>query len=104
MFALQGRCSSLSDLLSLRTSLRQQEFMLQAALSDVQKELRSWARHRQSHESRGDRVPRELCIVWDELGERERELAMDVIQVRAALRETILEIQQRIKQPRGAAG
>lgn len=96
MFTLQGRYASLADLVDLRVSLRQQEFLLARALRDVQEELRCWARHRQVRESCGESVPKELCVVWEELTERERELAMDVVQVRSALVEANREIQNRL--------
>lgn len=103
MFRLQERCASLADLIDLRASLRRQEILLQSALREVQAELRSWSRHRRVREACGERVPRELCLVWDELGERERELALDALQVRAALAETSREIQQRLERPRPVA-
>ena len=96
MFTMQDRFASLSDLVSLRVSLRQHEFLLNGALRDVHEELRCWARHRRVREACGERVPHELCVVWDELTERERELAIDVVQVRSALVEANREIQQRL--------
>ena len=103
MFTMQGRFNSLSDLLSLRVSLRQQQFLLSGALQDVQEELRCWARHRRSREACGKQVPHELCVVWEELTERERELAMDVVQVYSALGEANREIQDRLHSSRPVA-
>ena len=104
MFTLQGRYASLKDLVDLRVSLRQQEFLLNTALHDVQEELKCWARHRQARENCGERVPRELSEVWEDLTERERELAMDVLQVRAAIVEANREIQHRLHPTRPLAG
>jgi hypothetical protein len=96
MFRLQDRGPSLSDLVDLRASLRRQEILLLGALRDVQSELRSWALHRRSREAIGARVPRELCVLWEELAERERELALDLLQVRAAHAEVNRGIQGRL--------
>ena len=103
MFTMQGRFNSLSDLLSLRVSLRQQQFLLNGALQDVQEELRCWARHRRAREACGKQVPHELCVVWEELTERERELAMDVVQVHSALAEANREIQDHLHATRPVA-
>ncbi|MGE3173546.1 MAG: hypothetical protein AB7O97_13060 [Planctomycetota bacterium] len=92
MFSLRDRGNSLSDLVEMRASLRRQQIVLTGALRDVQSELRSWERHRTACAAQGTAVPRELGILWEELGDRERELAMDVVQVEAALRETNAEI------------
>ena len=96
MFRLEDRGPSLSDLVDLRASLRRQEILLLGALRDVQSELRSWAMHRRSREAVGAPVARELCVLWEELGERERELALDLLQVRAALAEVNRGIQGRL--------
>ena len=87
MLRLHERCPTLSDLVDLRAALRRQDLMLQGALRDVQSELRCWERHREEQEANHREVPRELVMVWDELRERERELALDALQVRSALAE-----------------
>jgi|SoiMethySBSTD1v2_1073268.scaffolds.fasta_scaffold3915278_1 hypothetical protein len=92
MFRFTDR-PSLSDLFDARAALRRQEVVLLGAMRDVQTELRSWQGHRLAQEASGRNVPRELCMLWEELAERERELALDLIQVRAALREAQREIQ-----------
>jgi hypothetical protein len=99
-----GRCHvSLADLIALRTTLRQQEFVLRSALSNVQAELRSWHEHRHEHELEGKPVPRELKMVWEELAERERALAVDLLQVQTVLRETIRDVQDALR-PHPRAG
>jgi hypothetical protein len=102
MFRFHERCRTLSDLVELRASLRRQDLALSGALRDVQTELRSWEQHRAARAAAGQPVPRELALVWDELAERERELAMDQLQVRAALGEANREIRNRLS-PRPVA-
>jgi hypothetical protein len=103
MFVLQGRVHSLADLLEMRAMLRRQDTLVGTALADVQSEIRSWNRHRKAHELLCEPVPRELCMIWEELETRERELALDVLQIRAALQETNAEIQQKLHRPRTKA-
>jgi hypothetical protein len=79
--------------------LRRQETMVGTALADVQSEIRNWNRHRRAHEFVRDPVPRELCVLWEELDSRERELALDVLQIRAALAETNAEIRLKLHRP-----
>jgi hypothetical protein len=104
MIHLRERCPSLSDLVDLRASLRRQELILNAALHDVQGELKSWDRHRRAQDAAGREVPRELSLIWQELRERERELVLDVLQVRAALAEANREILRALGPSHGRAG
>jgi hypothetical protein len=103
MIRLQERCHSLADLMVLRTTLRQQETLVDMALREVQRELASWRRHRQSHELAGKSCPPELCRVWEELAERERELVLDLLQIRAAAGETNRQIRTVLQTPRKAS-
>ena len=96
MIRLEDRCSPLTDLVEVRASLRRQETLLQGVLHDVQGELRCWNRHRQQEAAAGNPMPRELCILWDELESRERELALDLLQVRGAMQEANREIRRRL--------
>jgi hypothetical protein len=96
MFRLHDRVPSLCDLVDLRASLRRQEILLLGAMRDVQSELRSWSAHRRAQQVVGEPVARELCVLWEELGERERELAQDLVQVRAAQLEVNRGIQDQL--------
>jgi len=96
---LQDPAVSLADLLEVRASLRRQEVLLKSALRDVQGELRSWNEHREAEAEAGRPVARELCDLWDELEGRERELAMDLVQVRAAWVTASAEIARLLKPP-----
>jgi hypothetical protein len=96
---LQDPAVSLADLLEVRASLRQQEVLLKSALRDVQGELRCWNQHREAEAVAGRPVARELCALWDELEGRERELAMDLVQVRAAWVTANAEIARMLKPP-----
>jgi hypothetical protein len=96
MIRLHDRCPTLSRLIEVRASLRRQEIVLLGALHDVQAELRSWQSHRTERSARGLYVPHALCILWDELAERERELALDVLHVRAALQQANREIRDNL--------
>jgi len=96
------RC--LGDLVELRAALRRQVTLLGASLRDVQGELRGWLRHRRAGDLAGQPVPRELRILWDELEIRERELALDLVQARAALAEASAEIGERLRRRTNRAG
>jgi FixJ family two-component response regulator len=91
-------------LVELRASLRRQEIALLGALQDVQGELRSWERHRRGQQARGRTVPVELATVFEELGERERELVLDLMQVRAVQGEANREIARALRPAPGRAG
>ncbi len=87
---------SLSDLFDARSALRRQEVVLMRALRDVQDELRGWDSHRLAQQAAGQGVPRELCRIWAELAERERELAILVLQARSELHAAQRELQARL--------
>ncbi|HLQ37273.1 MAG TPA: hypothetical protein VK348_05715 [Planctomycetota bacterium] len=96
-------CHTLSDLLELRAALRRQELLVGGALRDVQNELKSWQRHRRAQELAGQPVPRELVLLWDGLEERERELALDLLQISAAHAEADQDVQAALR-PHKQAG
>ncbi|GAB4149204.1 MAG: hypothetical protein Fur0037_17540 [Planctomycetota bacterium] len=85
-------CRSLSDLLALRSSLRQQETVLADALRDVQAELRFWREDRARRDALGRQTPRELVRIREDLAERERGLVLDLLQVRHSLSEVNGEV------------
>ena len=84
---------SLSQWLAVRTSLRQQEVLLQGALREVQRELRGWQPERQR---RGKDAPSSLRMLWLELEERERQLCMDLLMVQQARVAAAQGVQDRI--------
>lgn len=90
---------TLSGLFDVRRSLRQQEVALLAAIHDVQAEVRSWQHYRRGLEAQGQRPARELCLLWEELVERERALCLDLLQVRAAHTAANRDIQARLSVP-----
>ncbi|MBK8100399.1 MAG: hypothetical protein IPK26_25155 [Planctomycetes bacterium] len=104
MIRLQDRVDSLSDLLDLRAQLRRQEMMVAAALGDVQGEIKSWHRHRKAQLLARQPMPRELCLLWEEPEGRERELALDLLQIRAALAEANAEITRKLERPATKVG
>lgn len=86
----------LADLVALRAALRREHLRLSAALCCVQRELRDWLPERQS---RGSRAPQHLRILWAELEERERELALDLLAVEARRKDVDLRVLRHLHAP-----
>lgn len=96
------RCHSLADLLSLRSSLRQQQIALQSALAEVQAELGGWRQERRQRQ--GQQLPADLSRLWQELAERERQLALDLLQLRHLAEQVNGEIHEQLQRRRSRAG
>lgn len=94
MFDFAGRCHSLADLLTTRSSLRQHETMLTEALRDVQLELRSWQQHQQQLQQQGRTAAPELVRLWQELAEREHQLVLDLLQLQHLRQQISSEVER----------
>lgn len=86
----------LAELVAARAALRREQLRLSSALDEVQRELRDWLPERQS---RGPRAPQELRLLWAELEERERELALELLVAQAARRATDVHIRRHLEAP-----
>ncbi|GDY03180.1 hypothetical protein LBMAG49_25090 [Planctomycetota bacterium] len=88
--------ASFSELMEVRASLRCQEIRLCVALRSVQREISSWREYCSAEAVARRASPKELAILWEELETRERELAMDIVQVGAALAGACAAISKRL--------
>jgi hypothetical protein len=79
------RGSTLLDMLAIRASVRRQRNQLAAALGDLRAEVRSWNLHRRAQNAAGQPVPAELARLWNDLADREVELADSLAAAEAAL-------------------
>ena len=104
MIRVQTGGRSFADLLELRATLRRQATMIAVALATVQGELRDWQADRDARLAAGGTVSRDLLLLWDDLEARERELAADLVQVQAALREANVEVSHHMHRARPRAG
>jgi uncharacterized protein involved in exopolysaccharide biosynthesis len=104
MFDFADRCYSLADLLTTRSSLRQQETVLKDALHDVQQELRSWHQHRRELDERGLPSAPELVRLWAELAEREHQLVLDLLQLQHLRQQISEEVTRLVHRRREKAG
>lgn len=86
----------LAELVALRAALRREQLRLSSALCEVQRELRDWLPERQS---RGARAPQTLRLLWAELEERERELALELMATEAARRTADARIRRHLEAP-----
>ena len=96
VFQAQDPRASLSTLVDQRAALRLEQVRVQAALAEVQHELRGWHQERQS---RGPRAPASLRMLWADLEERERELVLVLMRVQAARGDRDREIMRYLQVP-----
>lgn len=102
MFRLPATGRTLLDLLQLRGDLRRMEHLLHAVLRDVREEREQWAAHRGLPADPAAPTHR-IASIRSELADRERELATELLQVRAALATVALEVEAGMRTSPGPA-